>query len=229
MDTSDDDDFLKNFDNSYIPPLDEKAQKKKDAEDKKKYDLEQKMHARMMSQSKKMIEKPAHIPLSEKELIEQKMMISKIKQYKLLFPNETVEFFKSPLSKKKGLEDLRAALLELDIIVTLGNTKYDSFLADIVANSTKSIELPLKIYMKLDITNLSETLKKNDEFNNIMKRIYLKYNCVMTYSSLPVECQLVLVIFLTGYLQSKINADIKREEQERLCKERENLLNIKKE
>jgi hypothetical protein len=60
---------------------------------------------------------------------------------------------------------------------------------------------------KYDISGTADMLKSNDQFHNLIKQLYVKYN---VFSKIPAEFQLVLLIGTTSMLCCSKNAKKKQ-------------------
>ena len=195
--------FLQEYDNLYVPPLEGKDLKKKQKEDKKETEKQRKDHDRMMKEAQKVPKKPV-VEKNTSDDIEMKTLKIKVKQYQLLFPDETAAFFKTPLGKKlnKTMDELNTCIAELDILVNMGAQGYDCFINEMICASVASAEKYGKL-VRCDISGLSARLRANKEFDSICKRIFMKYGS--SYSTFSIEVQLCCIIVVQGFIQMKEN------------------------
>lgn len=122
---------------------------------------------------------------------DRRVLIAKIKQYKLLFPNELGEF---KLKKNPTIDDLNDAINELDAI--LDTNTVDGFITDGIMQSLKVIE-GASSHTRYNISGLSDMLKNNKQFNSLTKQLYLKYQ---VFSKVPVETQMLFVVATSMYI-----------------------------
>lgn len=204
------DDFLKEYDNLYKPPLEGKELERQQREEKKESERQQKEHNRMMKEAAKEVKDATKVQKKAVTSIvpddtEVKTLKIKIKQYEMLFPDETGTFFKSTLGRKtnKSITELNDCLVELDILVNLGCQGFDNYVSEMLCSSIQSVERYGKLF-KYDISNLSAKLRKNKEFESITKRLFMRYGS--SYNTYPIEVQLICIILCQSYLQVKENA-----------------------
>ena len=127
---------------------------------------------------------------------DKRVLLSKLNQYKLLFPDQLKTFKIKPNS---SLEELQSALKEAEIIVETGNL--ETFLTDSILQSLKVIEGGSTL-TKYDISGLSDALKKNNQFHSLVKQLYVKYS---VFSKVPAEYSLVILVSTTAYTCFIIN------------------------
>lgn len=194
--------FLQEFDNQYVCPLEGKDLEKKQKEEKRETEKQRKDHDRLMKQAEKTPKKP--VVEKNSDDVELKSLKIKVKQYQLLFPEETAGFFKTPLGKKmnKTMDELNTCIAELDILVNMGAQGYDCFINEMICASIASAEKYGKL-VRCDISGLSARLRSNKEFDSICKRIFMKYGS--SYSSFSIEVQLCCIIMVQGFIQMKEN------------------------
>lgn len=133
---------------------------------------------------------------------EKRILLTKVRQYKNMFQDELKTF---RIKKNATNQELKAFLDEMEVIVSTSNC--DSFLTDGILNCIKLIEGVSSNTKKYNITGLSDMLKANKEFHNLIKQMYIKYGC---FDNVPPEAQLVLIIATTAYICRSTN--LKREE-----------------
>ena len=120
------------------------------------------------------------------------LLINKITQYKQLFKAELKTF---RIKKNANEEELEAFLAEMETIVSISSI--DIFITDSILQTIRMIEGVSSYSNKYDVSGLAEILKNNPQFSNLTKQIYLKYN---TFSKVPPEVQLGLLVITTGYV-----------------------------
>ena len=120
------------------------------------------------------------------------ILIHKINQYKLLFPNELKGFkFKE---KNASIEELQSYVKECSDIIEINSV--DQFMLDSIISSIKMIE-PLTEYSDYNISGLSVILKQNPDFVRLSKLLFIKYQ---VFSQIPVEIQMISIVCCTSYL-----------------------------
>lgn len=122
---------------------------------------------------------------------EKRELLSKIQQYKSLFPEV---FKKFTIKKNATTEELKEYLDEMDVLVSTDSV--EQFLTDSIMQSLKMIE-GASSYTKYDITGLTDLLKANKQFNTLMKQLYIKYK---VFSQVPIEYQAILLVSTTAYI-----------------------------
>jgi len=127
--------------------------------------------------------------------LEKRTLIKKIQTFKHLF-SDIPEIKKFRIKKKATEEDLKTALNELDAIINTNSV--DAFLSDAIYSSIQVAEGVSSVYAKkYDITGLSIALKSNNQFNNLLKQLFIRFN---TFSAIPAEMQVVFIVATTAYL-----------------------------
>ena len=122
---------------------------------------------------------------------EKRELLSKIQQYKSLFPEV---FKKFKIKQNANCEELQAYLEEMDVLVSTDSV--EQFLTDSIMQSLKMIE-GVSSYTKYDISGLTDLLKGNKQFNTLMKQLYIKYK---VFSQVPIEYQAILLVSTTAYI-----------------------------
>ena len=135
-------------------------------------------------------------------------LIAKIKQYKLLFPEQLKSF---RVKKKASEEELQKYLDEIDCI--LSTSKLDSFLCEAVNYSVGVIEKASTLTRDFDLTGIQEMLKNNKEFQDLIRILSIKYN---TFSQVSPELQLAIIVGSTSYICVMTNRQRKQLLQEQL-------------
>ena len=132
---------------------------------------------------------------------DRRVLIAKIHQYKNLFPNELKKF---KIKQNSSLEHLKEALSEMEAIVE--TSSIDAFMTDSILQCIKLVETGSS-RTKYNIQGTADLLKSNEQFHNLTKQLYVKYN---VFSKVPPEFQLVLLVGTTAML-CKAKNDKKRE------------------
>ena len=118
-------------------------------------------------------------------------LLSKITQYKQLFPKELKSF---KIKKNCDEIELQDYLTEIEVIISINSV--DKFITDSILQSIKMGE-GLSSFTKYDISGLSDILKSNEHFHSLAKQLYIKYGC---FSKMPVESQMAMLILTSAYV-----------------------------
>ena len=129
--------------------------------------------------------------------IDKRMMLSKIQQYKSLFPDELGKF---KIKKNCSAEDLKLYLSEMDSIVDTSSV--EQFLTDSILQCIKLTE-GVSSYTKYDITGCADLLKANKQFHTLTKQMYIKYK---VFEKVPPEYSLAVLVATTAYVCKNKNA-----------------------
>ena len=135
-------------------------------------------------------------------------LLARIKQYKLLFKEELQSF---RVKKNPNEEELQKYLEEIDSI--LATSKLDSFITDGVFYVMQVIESISSRYRDYDLTGLSDSLKNNKEFLDLMRLLSVKYH---VFSNVPPEIQISIIVISTSYLVIMNNRNQKKMLEEQL-------------
>ena len=127
---------------------------------------------------------------------DKRILLSKLNQYKLLFPDELKKFKIKP---NCSVDDLQNALKECEVIVETNSLEV--FLTDSILQCLKLIEGGSTL-TRFDITGLSDNLKKNEQFHKLCKQLYVKYQ---VFSKLPPEYSLMILVATTAYTCTIVN------------------------
>ena len=122
---------------------------------------------------------------------DKRILLTKIRQYKSLFP-ETFKTFK--IKANANVQELQTYLDEMDSIVECDSV--EQFLLDSILQSIKLIE-GVSSYTKYDIQGLADLLKANKQFNQLAKQLFIKYK---VFNAVPPEFQLVMLVSTTAYI-----------------------------
>lgn len=175
----------------------EKNEKKKEAQDEKRRKQQvrdEKELEKMKKTKKEPLDNDGEIYSDNATKIlgrDRLIILKKINQYKSLFPNQLSKF---KIKKNPSLEDLTVALEECASLVEVNTA--DEFMLQSIMESIKMVEgySADTIY---DIRGMSLALSSSHQFNILIKLMFVKYGM---FSNVPVEYQLCMVIFSTGYL-----------------------------
>jgi hypothetical protein len=119
-------------------------------------------------------------------------VISKLNQYKNLFPEELKKF---KVKKNASTEELQVYLTEMECIVDTSSV--ESFLADSILQCIRMVEGASSYSNRYDIRGCSDLLKSNKQFHSLCKQLYVKYK---VFSKVPPEYQLLMLVSTTAYI-----------------------------
>ena len=122
---------------------------------------------------------------------DKRILLSKIQQYKSLFPDELGKF---KIKKNCSAEDLKLYLTEMESIVDTSSV--EQFLTDSILQCIKMTE-GLSSYTKYDITGCADLLKANKQFHTLTKQMYIKYK---VFNNVPPEYSLAVLVATTAYI-----------------------------
>lgn len=126
-------------------------------------------------------------------------LLHKIKQYKTMFPKELSKF---RIKKNANETELKNYLEEIEILVNLSGC--DIFITEAILATLQGVEIFTQ-RTSFNITGLSIMLKSNPQFHHLSKQLYLKYN---SFGSVPIEYQMLMLIFTTSYVAINKNKNI---------------------
>lgn len=129
------------------------------------------------------------------------ILLKKINQYKQLFPDKLKSF---KIKKNPTTEELTQCLEEMSVLIDVSSI--DEFVSDSVFSCIKIVEGVTAKSQNYNITGLSNALKSNPQFNNLLKILYIKYN---TFSNIPPEYQVVMIVATTSWLMMGKNKNRK--------------------
>ena len=122
---------------------------------------------------------------------DKRILLSKIQQYKNLFPDELKKF---KIKKNCSLQDLNLYLEEMETIVNTDSV--EQFLTDSIIQCIKLTE-GISSYTKYDISGCADMLKGNKQFHTLCKQLYIKYK---VFSNIPPEYSIVILVSTTAYM-----------------------------
>jgi hypothetical protein len=128
---------------------------------------------------------------------EKRLLLTKINQYKNLFPE--LKNFK--LSKNQTVEYLNKVLDEFNSIISTDNT--NTFIMDALLQSIKIVEGITARTKDYNLTGLSDILKSNPQFNKLCKQLFLKYG---VFENTPPETQLLMIVITSSWICCKKNS-----------------------
>ena len=130
-------------------------------------------------------------------------IISKINQYKLLFP-EIKQLKNLKIKANCSIEELYKYLNECEALVETDTL--ESFLTDSILSTIKMCE-KVSTRTKYNISGLSSLLRKNPQFTKLSKQLYLKYK---VFSAVPIEFQMLMLVSTSAWIcleKNKSNED----------------------
>ena len=122
---------------------------------------------------------------------ERRVLLSKIQQYKNLFPDELKKF---KIKKNCSTQDLQLYLSEMEVIVNTDSV--EQFLTDSIIQCIKLTE-GVSSYTKYDISGCADMLKGNKQFHTLCKQLYIKYK---VFSNIPPEWSIIILVSTTAYM-----------------------------
>ena len=125
-------------------------------------------------------------------------LLTKITQYKNLFPTELKKF---TVKKNANTQELQTALDEMEAIVDCSSL--ENFLTDSILQCIKLVEGVSTYSQRYNIEGCCDMLKTNPQFNSLCKRLYIKYK---VFSEIPAEYQLILIVATTAYVCKSQNS-----------------------
>jgi len=122
---------------------------------------------------------------------DKRILLTKIRQYKSLFP-DTFKTFK--IKANANVQELQTYLDEMDSIVECDSV--EQFLLDSILQCIKLIE-GVSSYTKYDIQGLADLLKANKQFHQLSKQLFIKYK---VFNAVPPEMQMLMLVSTTAYI-----------------------------
>ena len=147
--------------------------------------------------------KSKSIDNSNTEVKDKILLQHKIKQYKILFPDELKNYKVKPNS---SVVKLKEHLEEIEVLINLSSV--DTFIMDSIFYCIKVVEGVSARTKNYNIQGLADILKDNEQFMKLCKQLYLKYN---TFENVPPEYQLIMIVSTSAYIcmqKNKHKADI---------------------
>ena len=122
---------------------------------------------------------------------DKRVLLTKIRQYKTLFPEQFKTF---KIKATANVQELQTYLDEMDSIIECDSV--EQFLLDSILQSIKLIE-GVSTYTKYDIQGLADLLKANKQFHQLSKQLFIKYG---VFKAVPLEFQMVIMVSTTAYI-----------------------------
>lgn len=135
---------------------------------------------------------------------DKRVLLAKVRQYKALFHDipEIRSFKIKPTANEAELEN---AIAEMDVIVSVGTVQ--ELTDQMILSAIRVVETVSSRTERYDVTGTADMLAVNPEFKKIARLLALKYK---VYSQVPVEWQMLLLVFSTSMVCRQKN--IKRRE-----------------
>ncbi len=127
---------------------------------------------------------------------DKRVLLTKIRQYKSLFP-DTFKTFK--IKVNANTQELQNYLDEMDSIVECDNV--EQFLLDSILQCIKLLE-GVSSYTKYDIQGLADLLKQNKQFHQLAKQLFIKYK---VFNAIPIESQMLMLVATSAYICNSKN------------------------
>ena len=125
------------------------------------------------------------------------LLLRKAKQYKTLFPVELKSF---KLKKDPSVQELKDAILEMEIVVEAGGV--NDFLEDSIIQCIKVIENVSAVSPRYDVRGMALMLQHNAQFKKLSKILFVKYN---VFSAVPPEFQMIMLVGTTAMIANSKN------------------------
>jgi hypothetical protein len=122
---------------------------------------------------------------------EKRELISKLSQYKSLFPEELKKF---KVKKNATPPELQQYLDEMETIVNTSSV--EQFVTDSILHCIKITE-QVSTYTRFNVQGLSDILNQNPQFHQLSKMLYIKYKI---FSAMPIEMQMLMLISTSAYI-----------------------------
>jgi hypothetical protein len=127
---------------------------------------------------------------------DKRILLTKIRQYKTLFP-DTFKTFK--IKVNANIQELQNYLDEMDSIVECDSV--EQFLLDSILQCIKLLE-GVSSYTKYDIQGLADLLKQNKQFHQLSKQLFIKYKI---FNAIPIESQMLMLVATSAYICNNKN------------------------
>jgi hypothetical protein len=129
---------------------------------------------------------------------ERRELLTKIQEYKALFPEELKGFKIKP---NATVEQLQASLNECEVIVSC-SSGMNKMLDEAILSFISVFESISARTENWDVSGTAAALRENPEFRSLAKRLYLKHRL---FSDIPVEGQLALLVCGTMMTMRQVN------------------------
>ena len=181
--------------------IEDKKQNKIDTKQNKldnKINKAQKLEEKQIKIEEKLNEKKNKINNDSTEIISKskRLLLGKINKYKKLFKSELSDY---KINKNASEDELKNHIINIQDL--LDSNEVDTYINDSIYHCIKLIE-PFTSKTRYDITNLSNMLKMNPQFEIMCKKLLLKYNL---FSNTPIEYQMIMLVSTSVYLTIQMN------------------------
>ena len=181
--------------------IEDKKQNKIDTKQNKldnKINKAQKLEEKQIKIEEKLNEKKNKINNDSTEIISKskRLLLGKINKYKKLFKSELSDY---KINKNASEDELKNHIINIQDL--LDSNEVDTYINDSNYHCIKLIE-PFTSKTRYDITNLSNMLKMNPQFEIMCKKLLLKYNL---FSNTPIEYQMIMLVSTSVYLTIQMN------------------------
>jgi hypothetical protein len=122
-----------------------------------------------------------------------RVLLARVKQYKMIFPKELKTF---KIKKNPTVQELTKYLDEMQAI--LDCQQQDSFFQQAVYQFLQISEGVSGRFPQYNLKGMTEMLRGNKEFNDLLKILTLKYG--NSFSSVPPEGQMAFILVGTIYM-----------------------------
>ena len=121
-----------------------------------------------------------------------RQLTARIRSYKQLFKEELKTF---RVKKNASEEELEKYLEEIDSI--LSTSKIDAFISEWIYYVLQMLEFTTQRFPNYNLKGITEALKNNVQFNELMKILSIKYG---VFNNMPPEIQMAFIVIGTGFL-----------------------------
>ena len=192
-DTNTNDDFLNELNNeNYKEPVPESKQPKPPKEPKTPKAIKQQYSAFTFGDDSLFDDVGTEIIGKDK-----RELISRLNQYKNLFPEELKNF---KVKKNANTTELQNYLNEAEAIVDTSSV--ENFMTDSILQCIRIAEGVSAYSNRYDIQGCADLLKSNKQFHSLCKQCYVKYKI---FSAVPPEMQLLMLVATTCYISNHKN------------------------
>lgn len=129
-------------------------------------------------------------------------LLTKIQQYKVLFPNNK-NLKQLKVKQNATVEELQSYISECEAIVDCDYV--ETFVTDSILRFGEGITMRTRF----DIRGLSEMLREDPQFILLTKQLYIKYK---VFSAIPCEAQMIFLITTSAYLCIQKNKQDERKQ-----------------
>lgn len=131
---------------------------------------------------------------------EKREFLTKISQFKKLFPSELKNF---KIKKNASVKELQQYLDEMESIISTNSV--EGFITNCILQSLKIIEGISARTENLDITGTADALSQNPQFNKLCKILMIKHKI---FGAIPPEFQLGFIVATTALVMRSKNQQV---------------------